>query len=455
MSARLTALLAALALSGCFDFDQAYATYCDGGRCASGGGGGSTGGGGGSTTGGGGGATTGGGGGSTTGGGGGTTGGGGGATGGGGGATGGGGGVTGGGGGTTGGGGGATGGGGGSATDGGCPQFLCPVVDWNSGGRSSSWFEVAPGLLGESINRFSVHAAFRGSTSMWSHFEYRFFGDGGVQEINRTTALDSRVEARQLRGRSATDFWFVYRTSATHLEGTSAPVDFASCGLPDGGSNDAWLYAMVPVSADEAYFAASLPATICQWTRSGGMIETAVAQGTYVRLYLNDIYRTPAGDLYAVGGDYDSNSSSSTGVIITTDGSRVTAPALVDTYYDDGFSSVGGTGDRVWALSRTGHILERRADGGFETVHQAPFRLAKLHVTPRGEVFAAGQEPTQLVYFDGGTWAEHLLPLTEFRADVRWENVWADDEAVVLSGFETQTDGGNRAVVNAYRRAGR
>jgi hypothetical protein len=70
-----------------------------------------------------------------------------------------------------------------------------------------------------------------------------------------------------------------------------------------------------------------------------------------------------------------------------------------------------------------------------------------------GGVF--GQAPDRVVYFDGGAWADHLLPLTEFRSNVRWENINATDEGIILTGFETQDDGGNTAVVNTYRRFGK
>jgi len=55
------------------------------------------------------------------------------------------------------------------------------------------------------------------------------------------------------------------------------------------------------------------------------------------------------------------------------------------------------------------------------------------------------------VYFDGGTWGVVVLATTNARTTVRWQNINAVTDGVILSGYETQTDGGNTAVVNTYR----
>lgn len=451
MIRRTLLILSAAALSGCFDFDAAYTQFCDGGRCGGpAGGGAATGGSGGGAIGGGGGATGGGGGGSVGGGGGAVGGGGGGAMGGGGGATGGGGGATGG------GGGGAVGGGGGTV-DAGCSQFLCPIIDWKSA-RSSIFYTVAPGLMTESLNRFHIFASFEANapgSNNFTHFEYRF-ADGGVSAPLQRF-LDNRVETRQLRGNSMTDYTVTYRTGAERYEGSITPENFYACTAQDGGVTDPWHYAVAPISADEMYLV-GYPFSICHWTRTGGLVATNNPD-LRPTVYLNDVYRTPAGELYVVGSDYTTNTG--TGVIFTEDGTPVsTSPVLVDTYYTDGFNGVAGTGTEVYALGRSnsaqrGEIQQLQVDGGFERVYQAPFRLAQFSVMPTGEIWAVGQAPDRVVYFDGGAWADHLLPLTEFRSNVRWENINATDEGIILTGFETQDDGGNTAVVNTYRRFGK
>lgn len=158
-----------------------------------------------------------------------------------------------------------------------------------------------------------------------------------------------------------------------------------------------------------------------------------------------------------VGGDYLNNAA--TGVIVREDGTPVShVPTLVDGF-GDGFVSIDGTGELIYALGRTnsagkGEIHQRQADGGFERVYQAPFRLARLDVMPTGEVWAIGSAFDRVVYFDGGVWADHLLPTTEFRSTVFWENVNATPEGIILTGYETQDDGGRTAIVNTYRRFG-
>ena len=167
MIRRLILIFSSAAISGCFDFDAAYVRFCDGGRCADAG-----------AAAGGGGATTAGGGGSTSGGGGGSTGGGGGG----------------------GGGGGATGGGGGGgALDAGCPDFLCPVLDWKSAQSSEpfSYFSVAPGLNAQSLSRFNVYASFQTSNFV-NHVEFRFV-NGVPNTIFRTNFPGGR-DARDLAG---------------------------------------------------------------------------------------------------------------------------------------------------------------------------------------------------------------------------------------------------------------
>lgn len=427
MIRRLVLILTVATSSGCFNFDAAYSTFCDGGRCApdassSTGGGAATGGSGGGAVGGG-------------------T-----ATGGGGTATGGG------------GGGGTTGGGGGTA-DAGCPQFLCPQLDWMSP-RSSIFYTVAPGLMTESLNRFHVIGSFEANapgSSNFTHFEYRFV-DGGVQTIPRTTQLDVRTETLQLRGFSMTDYWVTYRTYATHFEGSNTPVDVSTCVAQDGGITNAWQYALTPVTADEAWFV-GYPFSICHWTRAAGLVATTNPD-LHPEVRLRDVYRMPSGEVFAVGGDYDPNTQTASGVIYREDGTPVSVGNLIDTWYDDGFNSIDGTGTEVYVLGRSnsaqrGEIHKLRADGGFGLVYTAPFRLSQLDVTPAGEVWAVGQAPDRVVYFDGGSWNDFPLPTTEFRTSVRWENINATTEGIVLTGFETQEDGGNTAVVNTYRLFGK
>ena len=459
MIRRLVVILSAVAASGCFNFDDAYNQYCDGGRCNDGG---ATGGGGGATVGGGGGAT---GGGGVTGGGtgGGDMGGGsGGGTGGGamGGGTGGG---TGGGagGGTGGAMGGGTGGGGGTTPDAGCQSFLCPVMDWTSP-RSSIHYEVAPGLMTESLNRFHVMASFEADlpgSNNFTHFEYRFIDGGAPVAIQRF--LDNRVETRQLRGNSMTDYFVPYRTSMARFENSSTATNFYACNQPDGGMTDPWHYAVYPVTADE-FWLVGYPNSICHWTRSGGLVAT-VDPDTQPNLYHQDVYRSTTGEVYAVGGFYTTNLG--TGAIYREDGTAVSySPGpLLDSWYYDGFNSIDGTGganDRIYVLGRSnsmgrGEIFQLQSDGGFERVYTAPFRLARLDVMPTGEVWAAGSAFDRVVYFDGGVWADHLLPTTEFRSTVFWENVNGTDEGIILTGFEIQEDGGRTAIVNTYRRFGK
>lgn len=423
MIRRLVLILTVAASSGCFDFDAAYTRFCDGGRCSGGGAGGGGSGGG--------------------------------AVGGGDGGSGGGGSV---GGGTGGGAVGGGSGGGGGTTDAGCQQFLCPQIDWMSARSSIHWI-VAPGLMTESLNRFHVIGSFEANAAgsgNFTHFEYRFV-DGGVTTLPRTSQFDPQTETRQLKGVSMTDYVVTYRTWATRFE-NGPPMDFQACTALDGGMTSPWHFGVAPVTSEEMWLV-GFPMSICHWTRAGGLVATNSPDPNST-VYYNDVYRTPSGKLYVVGGDYSSSNSNSTGVIVREDSSPVSVSPLVDNYYHDGFSSIDGTGSLVYVLGRSnsaqhGEIHQLQADGGFQLVYTAPFRLAQLDVMPTGEVWAVGQAPDRVVYFDGGTWGDFLLPTTELRTAVRWENINGTEEGIILTGFETQDDGGNAAVVNTYRRFGK
>lgn len=441
-------LLAAcvLAFAGCFNFDQAYDTFCDGGRCTAAGGGAATGGG--SATGGG----------TSTGGGvetgGGTATGGGIATGGGM--------ETGGG---TGVGGGAATGGGTGIVDAGCADFLCAALDWTSTqtGRNNP---VTAGVLTQTQSvhsPFFLYAAFQitSGTSSGSHrhYEFRFNTPGQTtgQALERTSTNDSRVEGNQLRGISYTDYWHVYRTAATHYDSNAGSEYFTGATRPDGGPNtDPYLYAVAPVSATEAWLV-GWPNAIQHWTVDGGVASqvATVEPNDWYDLNLNDVYVTPAGEVYAVGADRMTD----VGYVVRENGTIVDSAAVVDDWYGDGFNSIDGTAEKIYVLHRSnavnhGTIHARNADGGFTQVYEAPFRLARLDVEPSGEVWAVGENTARIVYFDGGTWSTAALPTTEFRS-VRWENINALPDGIIISGFETQADGGRAAVVNSYRRFGK
>lgn len=418
MIRRLFLILSTAGFSGCFDFDAAYVRFCDGGHCGDAG----TATGGGSATGGAGGSFGGGGGGGVTGGG---------------------------------GGGGPTGGGGGTL-DAGCPGFLCPVLDWSSSQSSEpfAYFSVAPGLNAQSLSRFNVYASFQ-TANFVSHVEFRFV-NGVANTIFRTNFPPGR-DARDLAGVSLTDQWFNFGGDAQHLVGNASAVAYSGCRLPDAGLTSPSHHAALPVSADEAWLV-GYPMSVCHWTSDGGFVQTAPVGGAFSAMYLTDAYRAPTGEVFVVGGDYSTGAgvcfiSSETGV-------QYSAPRVTDNYYTDGCNSVDGVGRDVFALARDdsagrGHILRLQPDGGFDSVYTAPFRLARLDALPSGEVWAVGASGTTALYFDGGAWAEVVLPLTESRFNVEWDNVAGTDEGLILTGYERQADGGYAAVVNTYRRFGK
>lgn len=430
MVRRVVLFITAAALFGCFDFDKAYARFCDGGRC-NGAGGGAGGAGGGAVGGGSGGGLVGGGtgGGSV------------------------------GGGGTGGGGAGAGGGGLDGGVDGGCPRFLCPELDWMSDPNATSNLDigpVAPGLLSESLRHFHVLASFRsgsGTSREFSYLEYRFFEDGGMSSQLRGSSQPAEVT--QMRG-SLTDYVITHRVGAMQL-GNAPSVDLSDWPLlNDGGFGGYPAYAVAPVMRDgmweEMWFVGSA-LSICQWTRDAGMVRK-VEPGPYKDVYLYDVYRTDAGEVYAVGEDFGVES---VGVIFREDGRSVSTGDLPRGHV---VTSIDGTGELVYAVGRStglpqgGEILQLQLDGGFDVVYDAGFRLSRLDVTPSGEVWAVGDQSDKIVHFDGGSWAEVSLPIRS-RLKLKWENISATKDGIILTGFETQVDGGNTAVVNTYRRKGR
>ena len=413
----LLGALLTVGLSGCFNFDAAYQTYCDAGRCAAGAGGGT---GGGETGGGtamGGGAT---GGGST-------------------------------GGGTAMGGGAAT--GGGSAVDAGCQAFLCTEINW-SGTESGPRIARAPGLNPQSLTRFNVYASFESAARFVNHFEYRFTGAPMPSVISRSN-FPGNVDSAGLNGISLTDQWFTFTRGARHIVGSATPQIIGGCSAPDGGTNPDHFQA-VPTSADEAWLV-GYPMSICRWNSDGGLVQTAEDRSGKEYVYLTDVYVADSGNVYVSGGDYATGDGVC--VIYRADGTPYDVPTLVDDFYTDGCLSIDGRGDEVYAVSRDdtmgrGHVLRHNFDAGFDIVHQSPFRLARLDVAPSGEVWVVGAS-NNVWYFDGGSWGEVALPAAETRFNITWNNVAAVDDGVIFTGIELQTDGGQNAVVQTYRRFGK
>lgn len=358
----------------------------------------------------------------------------------------------------------ATGGGTGNV-DAGCPTFFCAQLDWTSPNTGRN-VPVTAGVMTQTPSvdsPFFLYAAFQitsgTSSGSHQHFEFRFntAGQPQGQAVNRTLTNDSRVEGVQLRGLAYNDYWHVYRTAATHYDPNGGTTYFTGATRPDGGPDtDPYIYAVAPVSPTEAWLV-GWPNAIQHWVVDGG-VETHVATvepNDWYDLNLNDVYVTPAGEMYAVGVDR----SSDVGFVVRNDGSIVDTLTLVDDWYGDGFHSIDGTGDQVYVLHRSnaanrGTIHARNADGGFTQVYEAPFRLARLDVEPTGEVWAVGANSGRIVYFDGGSWNTHVLPTSEFR-NVFWENVTALPDGIIISGYEAQADGGRAAVVNTYRRFGK
>lgn len=434
---RLLLAACTVALAGCFNFDEAYEKFCDGGRCeaTTGGGVGTTGGGDGTTGGGAGGGSE------STGGGSATT-----------------------------GGGSATGGGdpmgGGSGTvDAGCENFLCPVIDWTSTHTGRN-IPVTGGVLAQTDSvhaPFFLYAAFQitSGTSSGSHrhFEFHFNTPGQTtgQPRDTTQEDDSRVEGRQVRGVAYNDYWHVYRTAVTHFDPNGGSDWYQAATRPDGGADtDPYIYAVAPVSANEAWFV-GWPNAIQHWTMTNGTVThvATVEPTAWPSMNYADVYVTPANEVYAVGADRNND----VGYITREDGTVVDSLSIADDTYGDGFNSIDGTGDKVYVLHRSnandrGTIHARNADGGFTQVYEAPFLLSRLDVEPSGEVWAVGANSGRIVYFDGGTWSSNVLPTSSARA-VRWENVSAFPDGIIISGYEAQADGGRAAVVNSYRRFGK
>ena len=398
----VTAASAFLALS-CWDFDAAYTSYCFDGRCAAdagvdGGAGGGT-------------AGTGGG---------------------------------------VGGGGGAAGVGGG-ASDAGCPDFVCPELEYTAN-RLSSYYIVVGGAQAESLKTFRVWGAIKTGTA-YAHYLYEFADGGFVGEVDRTPDFDSRVEGHGMRGVSYDDTWYAYRTYVTHIERSARTADFPYCTPADGGAQaEPWFYNVLPVSADEAYFIGA-PFAFCKWSRASGAVVELVDPTPRPNMYLLDAYQTPSGELFAVGGDFVANEG--TGAIFRFDGTEVMAPKVVDTFYGDGYASIGGHGADVWALARTGLIVKLDTNRTqFVEAFNAGFLLAQLAVNKRGQVFAIGQNPSLVAYFDGTSWSNKRLPNLDLRPQVRWEAIEAVEDGLILAGYEMSTSG-NTPVVYTYRLFGK
>lgn len=406
-------------LSGCFDFDRAYRTYCDAGRCSTGGGEALTGGG----------AATGGG----------STGGGGTATGG-----------SSGGGTATGGGGG---GGGGNSSDAGCSEVFCLNLDWASTRASRNRVESA--VFGTSIEHFQIFATMQRAPGTYDAWEYTFV-DGGVTERSLSAVFANPFAATQLRGPSFSDRWFATGGTSAHLV-DGRPTEYVDgCHLPDGGFSTNVSRAILPVSADEAWTAGDSMGT-CVWRSDGGSTEFFPASTPSV--YFHDLYVTPLNEVYIAGGNGDV-AFQATAVLYREDGQPVNVPNIVDSSPDYwGFVSVDGTGSEVYVAARSnvrshGEVLRRQDDGGFQSVFEATSWITQLDVLPSGEVWFSTYGKDQVGYFDGGVWREHPLPVRPRDGTTAWMALAAFDDGVVLSGSGPSPDGGSNLVVVTLRKHG-
>lgn len=427
---RLVALaLLTLGLAGCFDFDAAYATYCDGGRCGAGGGagGGSGGGGGGGDDGGAGGGT--------------------------------GGGL---GGGTGGGTGGGMGGGGGGDVDAGmdagvdagmpdagCAAFLC-AQDILTLPRDSyvdyDWI-VTAGIIGSSVDDYFVYASFdtdpSSSFDVFEQYEYLRQPDGGISEINRSLEHGTARAGRFSRG-TRTDRWQGTSYKTNHYVDDLSVASFTECSRPDGGGvNSPYFYGAEVLSPTDV-LVVGYPDVICRWTPADGLVEIAIPR-TSSSVYYYDGHRTASGDEYVSGSDYNTYQS----VIVRSDGSYVTTPVDYDSQ-GYGYQKIEGVGDDVWAVSRSGMIVQRREDGGFENVFDAGFRLHGLSVRSATDIWAVGSQGARAVHFDGGSWGFVVLPSSATQPNIVWENVQATDDGLILSGYR-DTGTALKGLVHSYR----
>jgi hypothetical protein len=419
----LLVTLVGLGVSGCFNFDAAYATYCDSGQCGGGGGGGTGGGGTGGGTGGGG---------------------------------------------TGGGVGGGVGGGtGGGTTDGGtdggtpdagCQSYLCPVdvvqlprVSW----RSSYW-TVAPGVIAESLDRYQVWTSYdivQFGTDDYDFYEYLKY-DGGLAETDRSLDFGPGYEAIVSKGTLA-DRWTGTRGYIRHYVDDISSGGFSECTKADGGVNNPSWYGLEVFSPTDVLFVGS-PFTICRWTPATGLVELVDADTLPSGMYFYDAHRTASGAEYVVGGEYASNVANS--AIFDTRGIAVSAPNDVDENTQNGWNEIDGVGNDAWVVSGSGMIAQLRPDGGFEAVFDAGFPLRSVDAYAANDVWAVGSVASKAVHFDGGSWGLVTLPSSAVGSAVVWERVRVTDDGagLVLTGYVRNGSPANlKGIVHTYRRFGK
>lgn len=424
--------LVAVGLSGCFDFDGAYAAYCDGGRCATGGGSGGGAGGGGGDDGGLGGGTGGGVGGGA------------------------GGGV---GGGAGGGAGGGTGGGVGGGVDAGCPQFLCPqdILTLPHDSYMSSYWTVAPGIVADSLGSYQVWSSadlIMGSNDDFDFWEYNRLSDGGVVEVDRSFEFGSAIEAVASKG-SLADHWTGTRRYIRHYVNDVSVAGFGDCQKADGGVNSPYWYGLEVFSPTDVLFV-GYPFTICRWTPATGLVELVDADTAPPSMYFYDAHRTASGVEYVVGGEYMSNQANS--AIFLSNGLSVSAPNDVDTRTQNGWNEIDGVGDDAWVVSGSGMVARLGTDGGFEAVFDAGFPLRSVSVGGVNDVWAVGSNGSRAAYFDGGSWGLVTLPSSATTPSIVWERVKTTEDGIILSGYRNTGSGSApvlKGVVHSYRRFGK
>lgn len=349
-------------------------------------------------------------------------------------------------------------GGGGQSVDAGCQQLLCPVDVYEStrSTEANDYVTGAPGLVAEAPERYTAYVSFRTGANRL-HLQLLRTADGGVTEINRTADFYTDNEAHFGSGVSLRDFWFVQGPTANHYVDNVLRSSEQACVTPDGGADQIIWWGVATPRADHVWLVGRDYTTdgfgICRWSPDAGAVMAIEPNADHPLGYAFDVFETPSGAVFAAGGDYIDSSTGSTSYIYVADGGVASTPAETD---PDGWGFVGiaGAGEKVWAVSRTGRVVERSTGDNFSTVYTASSSLRDIEVRTANDIWAVGRAGHLAVHFDGGSWGTVELPSSAAAPDIVWQRVVAVPEGLVLSGYRQAGTDDYRIVIHSYRTFG-
>lgn len=332
-----------------------------------------------------------------------------------------------------------------------CDASLCLRFSYVTPGASSVPYlplSYMSGLVVRSLDDFVVVSCTKKDISS-SNFEY-------VSKLWRV--LDGGVESQDLGlynqvagvAGSRDNYWIATTYGVHQFLNDQFERTETECQYTDGGSHHLSFWGAREVGG-RIYFPGA-PYSLCRLESNGPLTELLESSPARDSVYLYDTWRGAAGPRYVVGGEYHTSATSQ--VFNADDGTLVSLPPDSD---PDGYGlvAIDGQEEDVWAVSRSGAIYRRQANGEFASeVDAGSFSMRGLAVAAIDDVWVVGGARTngRVLHFDGASWK--VVPIPDSSGTI-WERVVVVDGGLVLVGHRSVAVDDWRGIIRVYERPSR